>query len=147
MTVSRVFSLRHPLVPLCQTIDWPLCERKFGGLYATGVGRPGHPIQLMVGLQLLKHTCNVSDEGVVATWVENPYWQYFCREQYFRHDLPIDPSLVLRPRGSLVASLQHNPVCGKYLFFHFVEQCKVMSQRCNKQPLCNTLDLRFREPA
>jgi transposase, IS5 family len=48
----------------------------------------------MVGLQLLKHTCNVSDEEVVATWVENPYWQYFCGEQYFRHDLPIDPSLM-----------------------------------------------------
>ena len=48
----------------------------------------------MVGLQLLKHTCNVSDEEVVATWVENPYWQYFCCEQYFRHDLPIDPSLM-----------------------------------------------------
>jgi IS5 family transposase len=48
----------------------------------------------MVGLQLLKHTCNVSDEEVVASWVENPYWQYFCGEQYFRHDLPIDPSLM-----------------------------------------------------
>jgi transposase, IS5 family len=43
---------------------------------------------------LLKHTCNVSDEEVVTTWVENPYWQYFCGEQYFRHDLPIDPSLM-----------------------------------------------------
>lgn len=26
--------------------------------------------------------------------MENPYWQYFCGEQYFRHDLPIDPSLM-----------------------------------------------------
>ncbi len=26
-----------------------------------------HPIRLMVGLQRLKHTCNVSDEEVVAT--------------------------------------------------------------------------------
>ena len=25
---------------------------------------------------------------------ENPYWQYFCGEQYFCHDLPIDPSLM-----------------------------------------------------
>jgi IS5 family transposase len=50
--------------------------------------RSGHPNRLMVGLQLLKHTCNVSDEEVVATLVENPYWQYFC------HELPIDPSLM-----------------------------------------------------
>ena len=92
--LANIINLRHPLVQLSQKIDWQSCESRFGGLYATGVGRPGHPIRLMVGLQLLKHTCNVSDEEVVATWVENPYWQYFCGEQYFRHDLPIDPSLM-----------------------------------------------------
>lgn len=48
----------------------------------------------MVGLQLLKHTSNLSDEEVVAVWVENPYWQHFCGEQYFRHDAAIDPSLM-----------------------------------------------------
>jgi hypothetical protein len=47
-----------------------------------------------MGLQLLKHTCNVSDEGVVATWVESHYWQYFCDEQHFRPDLRIDPCLM-----------------------------------------------------
>ena len=92
--LSNLIDLRHPLVQLSQKVDWPACEDRFGGLYAAGVGRPGHPIRLMVGLQLLKHTCNVSDEEVVATWVENPYWQYFCGEQFFRHDLPIDPSLM-----------------------------------------------------
>ena len=49
---------------------------------------------MMLGLQLLKHTCNVSDQEVGATWVENPYWEHFCDEQYFRHDLPIAPSLM-----------------------------------------------------
>lgn len=48
----------------------------------------------MVGLQLLKHTSNLSDEEVMAVWVKNPYWQHFCGEQYFRHDAPIDPSLM-----------------------------------------------------
>lgn len=42
----------------------------------------------------LKYLRNISDEEVVATWLENPYWQYFCGEQYFCHDLPIDPSLM-----------------------------------------------------
>lgn len=90
----NIINLRHPLVQLAQKIDWAACEQRFGGLYAAGVGRPGHPIRLMVGLQLLKHTSNLSDEEVVAVWVENPYWQHFCGEQYFRHDLPIDPSLM-----------------------------------------------------
>jgi IS5 family transposase len=90
----NLVDLRHALCVLAGKIDWKALETKFGGLYATGVGRPGHPIRLMVGLQLLKYIRNISDEEVVAAWPENPYWQFFCGEQYFRHDLPIDPSLM-----------------------------------------------------
>lgn len=90
----NLINLRHPLAQLARKIDWQACQARFGGLYATGIGRPGHPIRLMVGLQLLKHTSNLSDEEVVAAWVENPYWQHFCGEQYFSHDAPIDPSLM-----------------------------------------------------
>jgi transposase, IS5 family len=90
----NLIDLRHELCALAAKIDWHALELKFGGLYAAGIGRPGHPIRLMVGLQLLKYIRNCSDEEIVATWMENPYWQYFCGEQYFRHDLPIDPSLM-----------------------------------------------------
>ena len=90
----NLIDLRHELCALAGKIDWKALERQFGGLYAAGVGRPGHPIRLMVGLQLLKYLRNISDEEVVATWTENPYWQYFCGEQYFCHNLPIDPSLM-----------------------------------------------------
>ena len=100
----NLLNQRHPLFLLAQKIDWAACERQFGGLYATGVGRPGHPIRLMVGLQLLKHICNVSDEEVVATWVENPYWQHFCGMQHFSHTLPIDPSLMTMFRKRIDAS-------------------------------------------
>lgn len=92
--LGNLINPRHPLVKLAGHIDWQACEDRFGGLYAAGVGRPGHRIRLMVGLQLLKHSANLSDEEVVALWVENPYWQYFCGEQYFCHQLPIDPSLM-----------------------------------------------------
>jgi transposase, IS5 family len=99
----NLVDLRHVLCVLAGKIDWSACERQFGGLYATGVGRPGHPIRLMVGLQLLKYLRNTSDEELVATWPENPYWQYFCGEQYFRHDLPIDPSLMTLFRSRIGA--------------------------------------------
>jgi IS5 family transposase len=92
--LANLLNQRHPLYLLAQKIDWAACERQFGGLYAAGVGRPAHPIRLMVGLQLLKHICNVSDEEVVASWVENPYWQHLCGAQHFSHLLPIDPSLM-----------------------------------------------------
>ena len=32
----------------------------------------------MVGLLMLKHIRNVSDESVVEQWSENMYYQYFC---------------------------------------------------------------------
>jgi len=46
----------------------------------------------------MKHTYNLSDEEVVAHWAENPYWQHFCGETYFQHQLPIDPSQMTRFR-------------------------------------------------
>jgi transposase, IS5 family len=100
----NLIDLRHELCVLASKIDWAALEAKFGGLYATGVGRPGHPIRLMVGLQLLKYLRDVSDEQIVATWVENPYWQHFCGQQYFRHDLPIDPSLMTGFRNRIGSS-------------------------------------------
>jgi IS5 family transposase len=99
----NLVDLRHALCALAGKIDWKALETKFGSLYATGVGRPGHPIRLMVGLQLLKYIRSISDEELVAAWPENPYWQYFCGEQYFRHDLPIDPSLMTLFRNRIGA--------------------------------------------
>jgi hypothetical protein len=62
LELVNIIDNRHALVQLAKRIDWQACEAKFGGLYASGVGRPGHPIRLMVDLQLLKQICNVSDE-------------------------------------------------------------------------------------
>jgi len=50
----------------------------------------------MVGLHYLKHAYDLSDEDVVARWVENMYRQYFCGCTYFEHELPIDPSLITK---------------------------------------------------
>ena len=33
---------------------------------------------------------NLSDEALCERWVENPYFQYFCGEVVFRHELPRD---------------------------------------------------------
>ena len=55
----------------------------------------------MAGLHYLKHAFGLSDEAVVKGWVENPYWQYFCGEEYFQRRLPIDPSQMTRFRTRL----------------------------------------------
>jgi IS5 family transposase len=62
------------------------------------MGAPAKATRLMVGLQYLKYTFNESDESVVARWVENPYWQYFCGFTHLQHECPIDPSSLSRWR-------------------------------------------------
>ena len=95
--LDNLLDSRHELYRLAHQIPWAQCVEQFGPLYAER-GRPGLPIRLLVGLQYLKHLYALSDEEVVARWVENPYWQYFCGEVYFQHALPIDPSQMTRFR-------------------------------------------------
>jgi len=100
MRLEQMLDQRHELYRLAGKMDWQAAEEHFGVLYAEE-GRPGIPIRLMVGLHYLKHAFNESDETVVARWVENPYWQYFCGEAYFRHEMPIHPSQMTRFRDRL----------------------------------------------
>jgi len=92
----------HPLYVLAGQIDWSSFERAYGALYSEH-GRPGIATRLMVGLHYLKHTYNESDESVVARFVENPYWQYFCGLTHFTHRLPIDPTTMTRWRKRIGA--------------------------------------------
>lgn len=97
MRLEQMLDQHHALYQLAEKIDWSVVEEQFDQLYSEA-GRPAIAIRLMVGPHYLKHTFNESDETVVARWVENPYWQYFCGEEYCRHELPIDPSQMTRFR-------------------------------------------------
>jgi IS5 family transposase len=87
----------HPLYRLADVVNWGQFERQFGQFYAE-MGRPALATRLLVGLHYLKYLYNVSDEVVVASWVENPYWQYFCGVEYFTHELPCDPTSLVKWR-------------------------------------------------
>ena len=96
--LENMISMDHELVKLSHLIDWSKFEASWGSLFESRRGAPATPTRLIAGLHYLKHMHALSDEAVVARWVENPYWQYFCGEQWFRHDLPIDPSSMSRWR-------------------------------------------------
>lgn len=96
--LENILNRNHELYRLAGLIDWDAFETEFGAFYAAKKGRPGIPIRLMAGLTYLGHAYGLSDEAVVAKWVENPYWQYFCGETYFQHRLPIDSSSMSRWR-------------------------------------------------
>jgi IS5 family transposase len=51
----------------------------------------------------LKHMKGLSDEQVCAAWLENPYFQAFCGETYFQHELPFDRSSMTRWRQRIGA--------------------------------------------
>ena len=87
--LDQVINMDHALARLARTIDWGFLEEKFGAVYADGSGRPPLPTRLMAGLAILKHTYNLSDEVVCELWIENPYYQYFCGEEFFQHELPL----------------------------------------------------------
>ena len=88
----------HGLCKLASVVDWSRLEQQFGKTFSPDTGRPAISTRLMVALHYLKYTHNLSDEDVVAGWVENPYWQYFSGMKWFEHKIPIHPSSMTRWR-------------------------------------------------
>lgn len=89
--LDNIINMCHELVKLSQAVNWNFLEEKVIGYYSTK-GRPGLPVRLIVGLHILKHMYNLSDEAVCERWVHDPYFQYFCGEVYFQHEFPIERS-------------------------------------------------------
>ncbi|MEZ5787738.1 MAG: IS5 family transposase [Xanthobacteraceae bacterium] len=111
--LDQIIDLDHALVKLARAIDWGFLEEKFGAAYTDKPGHPPLPTRLMAGLAILKHSYDLSDEGLCERWVENPYFQYFCGEEFFQHRLVFDRSSLTRWRQrmgeeKLVALIQES---------------------------------------
>lgn len=96
--LDAIIDMGHALVKLSRTIDWSFLEERFGAVYEDKPGRPPLPTRLMAGLAILKHTYDLSDEVLCERWVENPYYQFFCGEEFFQHRLVFDRSSLTRWR-------------------------------------------------
>ncbi len=101
--LDQILNTKHPLVVLAEQMDWSSLEQQYVGLYDPAWGRPAKSIRLMVGLHYLKHAFNQSDESVVARFLENPYWQYFCGLEHFTHELPLEPTTLVKWRQRIGA--------------------------------------------
>jgi IS5 family transposase len=99
--LDQIIDMKHPLAMLAGTVDWGFLEREFGAVYTDGPGQPPLPTRLMAGLAILKHTYDLSDEVLCERWMENPYYQFFCGEEFFRHRLVFDRSSLTRWRGRM----------------------------------------------
>jgi IS5 family transposase len=96
--LTDMIDMRHELAKLAALIDWEFFEREWAGFFPSHRGRPATPARLVAGLLYLQHAYRLSDEAVVARWVENPYYQHFCGETFFQHRPRIDPSCLTRWR-------------------------------------------------
>jgi len=88
----------HPLFVLAEQIDWDRFDTALADCYSPDQGAPAKAVRLLVGLHYLKHTFNESDESLVARWLENPYWQYFCGFETMQHELPLHPTSLTKWR-------------------------------------------------
>src|SRR5499426_3269111 len=96
--LDQIIDMKPALVKLSRAIDWGFLEQTFGAVYTDKPGQPPLPTRLMAGLAILKHAYDLSDEALCDRWVENPYFQYFCGEEFFQHALVFDRSSLTRWR-------------------------------------------------
>ncbi len=83
VALESFIDINYELVLLSKLIDWEEVESEFAEYYSADNGRLSVPIRTMVGMILLKSFYNLSEEGVAARWLENPYMQYFTGEKAF----------------------------------------------------------------
>ena len=111
--LDQIVDMDHPLAKLGRAIDWRFLEGRLGAVYSDKAGHPPLPRRLIAGLSILKHMHDLSDGDLCARWVENPYYQLFCGEEFFRHRLTFDRSSLTRWRQrmgeeKLVALIQES---------------------------------------
>jgi transposase, IS5 family len=90
--LKNIIDLSHPMARLAEQVDWKQFEEALACVFADEQGRPSADVRLVIGLMYLKYAYDLSDDEVVAAWVENPYWQYFTGSVFFEHQPPIDSS-------------------------------------------------------
>lgn len=107
---------KNPLLRLANQIDWLFFEGEFSGLYSH-LGKPNKHIRLMVGLSILKHMENLSDEVLIQRWVQNPYYQFFTGEIEFQWQIPCDPSSMTNFRKR-IGSEGHEKILAASISLH-----------------------------
>jgi transposase, IS5 family len=100
---DQLLNPNHPLVVLAKSIDWNRFQLALEECYSPDLGAPAKSVRVIVGLLYLKHAFNLSDDGVLERWVENPYWQYFCGFETMQHEPPIHSTSLTKWRNRVGA--------------------------------------------
>ena len=86
---------------LADALPWEKLDAAYSGYFSSGSGRPAKDSRLVCGLLVVKQLKNLSDEEAVAEFMENPYIQAFCGQEYFAIEDVIDPGILSERRKRL----------------------------------------------
>jgi len=90
----------HELLRAAELIDWDELHDAMSTYYSI-LGRHGKPIRLMVGIHILKHYYNCSDERAVEQLHENAYWQCFSGFTCFQRGQILDATSLVKFRNRI----------------------------------------------
>jgi IS5 family transposase len=90
----------HELLRAAELIDWDELHEAMSCYYSI-LGRRGKPIRLMVGIHILKHYYNCSDERAVEQLHENAYWQCFCGFTCFQRGMILEATSLVKFRNRI----------------------------------------------
>ncbi|HCC49167.1 MAG TPA: hypothetical protein DEQ38_13780 [Elusimicrobia bacterium] len=86
---------------LAELLPWEKLDEEYGRYFAAGYGRPAKDSRLVCGLLIVKQLKALSDEDAVAEFMESPYIQAFCGQEYFAVEDVINPGILSERRKRL----------------------------------------------
>jgi len=89
------------LVKLSRRIEWEGMVSLLSVHYSPDRGRKGIPIRKLAGLLIIKDIFELSDEGILGKYIENPSIQYFCGEVFPQKDPPASRSELVKFRARI----------------------------------------------
>jgi IS5 family transposase len=106
---GKLFHLGDKLAPgnrwlkLAEALPWEKLDADYGRYFSAGYGRPAKDSRLVCGLLVVKRLKGLSDEDAVAEFMESPYIQAFCGQEYFSLEDVINPGILSERRKRLGA--------------------------------------------
>ena len=86
---------------LAEALPWEKLDAAYGRYFSAGYGRPAKDSRLVCGLLAVKQLKNVSDEDAVSEFMESPYIQAFCGQEYFSLENIVNPGMLSERRKRL----------------------------------------------
>jgi IS5 family transposase len=99
---SDILNPEHELLCAARLIDWDSLHDALC-VYYSPIGRQGKSIRLMVGIHILKHRYDCSDERAVEMLHENAYWQCFCGFNTFQGGQILEATSLVKFRNRISA--------------------------------------------